>query len=232
MLKIPKTLYLKVATVGVTAVMVLMVKTTGALRTQPVVVVTPLVPIGSTQKADKNGVIVIRPDPETSSQPVAPSQTSGSQPTKTTTPTQSSQKQSTVPQTTSPTTPISSTPQEPTAPTPSPTPPPTTPPPPPPPTYTYKNGTYSVVGSYSAPSGTEPLGVTLVINNDVISDSTVVAMSSNGTSKYYQDDFVLKYKSLVVGKKLSEIFLNKVSISSLTPTGFNNAVITIRTAAK
>ena len=224
MLKIPKTLYLKVATVGVTAVMVLMVKTTGALRTQPVVVITPVVPIGSTQKADKNGVVVIRPDPETTNQPDTPSQTPESQPTKTTAPTQSSQKQST--------TPTSTAAQGPTPPTPSPTPPPTTPPPPPPPTYTYKNGTYSVVGNYSAPSGREPLGVTLVINNDVISDSTVVAMSSNGTSKYYQDDFVLKYKSMVVGKKLSEVFLNKVSISSLTPTGFNNAVITIRTAAK
>ena len=48
----------------------------------------------------------------------------------------------------------------------------------------------------------------------------------------YQDDFVGGYKSQVVGKSIAEIQLGKVSGSSLTSRGFNEALDQIRNQAK
>ena len=96
----------------------------------------------------------------------------------------------------------------------------------------YKNGTYSVTGTYDSPAGKENLGVTLVLNDGIITDSTVTPMSANRTSDRYQKRFIDSYKTLVVGKSIDSLQLDTVSGSSLTPMGFNDAVAQIKAQAQ
>lgn len=98
-------------------------------------------------------------------------------------------------------------------------------------TKMYKDGTYTVDGKYNSPAGPETIGISLVIKDDVIVDATAVAHATNPKSKMMQEMFVAGFKAQVVGKKLSEVVLTKVSGSSLTPKGFNDAVTQIRIQA-
>ncbi len=96
----------------------------------------------------------------------------------------------------------------------------------------YKNGVYSVTGGYTSPAGPEQLGVTVTLENNVISDVSVEVRADKPISKKMQEDFAANYKSQVVGKKLSEVKLDKVSGSSLTPKGFNDALEQVKTQAQ
>lgn len=97
---------------------------------------------------------------------------------------------------------------------------------------TYKDGEYSAQGTYSYHSGTESIGVTLTLKDGVIEDVEVEEMAKAPTSKEMQADFAANYKSEVVGKNIDEVNLGKVSGSSLTPKGFNDAIEQIKTQAK
>jgi hypothetical protein len=113
--------------------------------------------------------------------------------------------------------------------------PPTPPPviPPPPVVYTYKDGTYSAVGSFPVPGLTTKINVTIVVVQDVVTDSTVtIPAGTDPTSKNYDGKFIASYKPYVVGKPLISLSLSKVAASSLTPNGFNNALNQIRVSAK
>lgn len=96
----------------------------------------------------------------------------------------------------------------------------------------YKNGTYSATGSYDSPGGMEQIGVTLTIQNDVVTGASVSPMPSDGTSARYQNMFASGYKAQVVGQSVDSINLQYVSGSSLTPIGFDNALASIKTQAK
>ncbi len=100
------------------------------------------------------------------------------------------------------------------------------------PTTQYKNGTYSAVGDYRSPEGGETIGIKLTIKDDLIVDAVATLQARDKKSVKYQELFINNFKTLVVGKKLSEVSLGKVSGSSLTPKGFNEAVIEIRSEAK
>ncbi len=100
------------------------------------------------------------------------------------------------------------------------------------PTSQYKNGTYTVDGNYRSPEGGETIGITLTIKDDFIVDAVAILQARDKQSIKYQNLFINNFKTLVVGKKLSEVNLGKVSGSSLTPKGFNEAVVEIRTKAK
>ncbi len=97
---------------------------------------------------------------------------------------------------------------------------------------TYTDGTYSATGTYQSPAGSEDVSVTLVIQNDTVLSSTFSATSDSGKSREYQKKFSDGYISQVVGKKLSDINVGKVSGSSLTGKGFNDAVRQIQAQAK
>lgn len=121
---------------------------------------------------------------------------------------------------------------EPTPSTPEPTPPPT---PEPAPTATaalYEDGTYSVVGNYNSPGGPESINVTATLKNDIVTAVEVVSNAVLPNSKKFQGIFIANYKPLVIGKNIDSIQLDKVSGSSLTPKGFNDALADIRTEAK
>ncbi len=96
----------------------------------------------------------------------------------------------------------------------------------------YKDGTYTADGSYNTPTSTEVISVTLTIKNDVITDSSITNNPQARESQQYQSKFISGYKSLVVGKKISEVNLGRVSGSSLTPIGFNTALAKIKSQAK
>jgi len=117
----------------------------------------------------------------------------------------------------------------------------TTPPPAPAPTPTpppvassnlYKNGTYTAVGSYMSPGGPEQIGITLTLKNDAIVDASAKPMADLPTSVKYQTMFAEGLKAAVMGKSIDTVKLDKVSGSSLTPKGFNDAVSKIKVQAK
>ncbi len=97
----------------------------------------------------------------------------------------------------------------------------------------FRDGTYSAVGTYTIPTGrTESIGVTLVLSSDVIVDSSIEPMADDPRSQNFEADFIANYKSYVTGKKVDEVNLTKVSGSSLTNIGFNNATDKIEGNAK
>lgn len=96
----------------------------------------------------------------------------------------------------------------------------------------YKDGEYTSVGAYTSPGGQEELGVTLILASGVVVDSQVEVKATRPISKERQQDFADNYKDMVVGKSIDEISLVKVSGSSLSPKGFNDAVEKIKTQAQ
>ena len=96
----------------------------------------------------------------------------------------------------------------------------------------YKAGKYTAEGSYVSPGGPEQVKVTLALKADgTISDVEFVGEAVNPTSKKMQGLFAGGYKPLVMGKNIDEVKLDKVSGSSLTPMGFNDAIEKIKAEA-
>jgi hypothetical protein len=100
------------------------------------------------------------------------------------------------------------------------------------PSSKYKNGTYSADGFYSSPGGNDVVHVTLTLKNGIVTDAVVTAGDVDRTSLRYQQAFMSGYKAYVIGKSIDSIKLTKVSGSSLTPSGFNDAVAKIKVSAK
>ena len=99
-------------------------------------------------------------------------------------------------------------------------------------TIVYKDGKYEADGEYNTPSGQEHIGVTVTLKNDVITDATFEERAKSPTSKRFQGMFESGYKALVIGKKITDVKLDKVSGSSLTPKGFHDALDQIKATAQ
>jgi uncharacterized protein with FMN-binding domain len=97
---------------------------------------------------------------------------------------------------------------------------------------TYKDGDYTAVGTYRTPNGSEKLGVKVTLKNQVVTAVEVEQLAVAPGSKFFQADFAKNYKEFVVGKNISELKLSKISGSSLTPKGFNDAIEKIKTEAR
>lgn len=97
---------------------------------------------------------------------------------------------------------------------------------------TYKDGSYTAVGNYLSPGGAETVGLTLVLKDGVVIDASLEVQATRPISKQMQEIVVANFKPLVIGKKIDEVKLSKVSGSSLTPKGFNDAVVKIKAQAK
>ena len=96
----------------------------------------------------------------------------------------------------------------------------------------YKDGIYSAVGNYTSPGGSEQIAITLTLKDDVIVDASAVSKAFRPNSKIFQGQFVDNFKPLVIGKKIDDVHLTKVSGSSLTGIGFNDAVAQIKVQAQ
>jgi hypothetical protein len=57
-------------------------------------------------------------------------------------------------------------------------------------------------------------------------------MASDGRSERYHNMFISGYQQYVVGKNIASVYLTKVSGSSLTPSGFDDALTQIKSQAK
>ncbi len=96
----------------------------------------------------------------------------------------------------------------------------------------YKDGTYKAEGSYQSPGGTETVELTVELKDGVITSTNLTSDPSTRDAEDYQQRFISGYKSLVVGKKIDEVSLSRVSGSSLTSGGFNRALERIKSDAK
>jgi 3-oxoacyl-[acyl-carrier-protein] synthase III len=96
----------------------------------------------------------------------------------------------------------------------------------------YKNGEFQTIGNYTSPGGPEEIDVIITLTDGVISDAEVISKATRDMSKKMQADFIANYKPLVIGRKIDEVSLTKVSGSSLTPKGFNEALEEIKIQAK
>lgn len=99
-------------------------------------------------------------------------------------------------------------------------------------TYMYKDGDYTAVGNYNSPGGAETVGVKITLKDDVVTAVIVTPKSARPISLKMQQTVAANVGALVVGKKLDEVVLDKVSGSSLTPKGFNDAIVKIKTQAR
>jgi uncharacterized protein with FMN-binding domain len=99
-------------------------------------------------------------------------------------------------------------------------------------TSNYKDGTYSAEGKYAVHAGEEQIGVKITIKNGAITDVVVIQEAKLPMSKTMQADFAANFKPMVMGKNIDTLVLGKVSGSSLTPLGFNDAVNQIKAQAK
>ena len=96
----------------------------------------------------------------------------------------------------------------------------------------YNDGDYSATGNYISPGGAEEIGVTITLEDNVIIESEVEIRAEREISLEMQTDFSENYREQVIGKNIDEVELTKVSGSSLTPQGFNDALEKVRAQAK
>ncbi len=96
----------------------------------------------------------------------------------------------------------------------------------------YKNGIYSAIGNYISPAGKEEIGISLTLKNNIVIDVNFISKATNEVSIKLQGMFANGYKEQVLGKDINTIKLDKVSGSSLTPKGFNDAIEKIKLQAK
>jgi uncharacterized protein with FMN-binding domain len=99
-------------------------------------------------------------------------------------------------------------------------------------TTRYKDGTYTADGNYISPGGAEKVVVALTVKNEIVVDSVLTIKAERPISVDKQTVFAAEYKQYVIGKKLDDISVGKVSGASLTPKGFNDAVEKIKVQAQ
>jgi uncharacterized protein with FMN-binding domain len=95
----------------------------------------------------------------------------------------------------------------------------------------YTDGTYTEDATYTSPGGTEEIEVTVTLAGGVITEVEVVGDGDNPNSKRYQGEFADGISDVVVGKSIDEISVDKVAGSSLTSSGFNDAIEEIKADA-
>ena len=97
--------------------------------------------------------------------------------------------------------------------------------------HSYRDGDYTADGTYSAPSGTETISVDLTLENDVVTFVTVTPHATEGNQKKFQTQFAGGISEAVLGKDIDELSVSRVAGSSLTSSGFNDALEAIKAEA-
>lgn len=95
----------------------------------------------------------------------------------------------------------------------------------------YKDGTFTAQGHYDTHAGPEEITITLTLKDGIVTDSQFQGTPAARMSQRFMDMFANNYKPMVIGKKINELHLDKISGSSLTPIGFNNALEKIKQEA-
>ena len=95
----------------------------------------------------------------------------------------------------------------------------------------YTDGTYTADGSYATPESVETIAVTVTLEGDVITDVEVTGDPQKSESVQYQGQFIGGIADVVVGQDIDEISVSRVAGSSLTSSGFNQAIDAIKAEA-
>ncbi|MGP3756816.1 hypothetical protein [Streptomyces sp. BpilaLS-43] len=93
----------------------------------------------------------------------------------------------------------------------------------------YADGEYRADGEYGTQDSS--IGVSLTLDDGVITDVDVDPHATDETSLDYQERFAAAVPELVEGKRIDEVELDRVAGSSGTPDGFNDALAKIRDEA-
>lgn len=96
----------------------------------------------------------------------------------------------------------------------------------------YKPGQYEAEGSYQTPGGIMRVGVNITLAGDGTVEAVRVDPRGTGGSLALQARFAGGIANEIVGKKIDELNVTKVSGSSLTSGGFNAALETIKDEAR
>ena len=92
----------------------------------------------------------------------------------------------------------------------------------------YQNGTYTATGTYVTPGGRESITLTVTLDNERIADASLQQNAKTEQAKEYQQRFASGYKERVIGKDIDEVSLVRVAGSSLTSSGFHDALEQIK----
>ncbi|MEU9787193.1 hypothetical protein AB0H92_40615 [Streptomyces phaeochromogenes] len=93
----------------------------------------------------------------------------------------------------------------------------------------YADGEYSADGEYGTQDSS--IGVSLTLDNGVVTEVGVEPHATNETSRDYQERFAEAVPDLVVGQDIDDVNLDRVAGSSGTPDGFNDAIQKIKDEA-
>lgn len=100
------------------------------------------------------------------------------------------------------------------------------------PTPSFADGTYTTSFAYEVPYGyTEPMEVSLVFENGVITEANIELEAKNSTSEEYQNWFMEYYKEEVVGQLVDVVSLSRVGGASLTNNAFDVALAAAKAEA-
>jgi len=97
---------------------------------------------------------------------------------------------------------------------------------------TYKDGDYIQQGTYASPGGTELISVSLTLKSNVVTALSVKTVKADPTATQYEAMFEAGINKIVVGKNLNSLNVTRVSGSSLTSQGFDDALTKIKADAK
>jgi len=95
----------------------------------------------------------------------------------------------------------------------------------------FTDGTYTARGDYTSPGGPSAVDVRLTLKGDTVTAIKVTPKAENPTAQSYEGRFASGVGAKVIGKKLSELNVTKVSGSSLTSQGFDRAIEAIEKQA-
>ncbi len=95
----------------------------------------------------------------------------------------------------------------------------------------YRDGSYRADGPYQSPAGGESIIVVLELENDIVTDVEIGLYPTSATSSTYQSQFRSGIGDLVIGQDIDSLDVTVVAGSSLTSTGFREALTIIRAEA-
>ena len=91
----------------------------------------------------------------------------------------------------------------------------------------YADGTYTATGAYESPAGPETVGVSITLADGMVTAVVVTPEATNPASQKFQAGFASGVADVVVGKPIEGLTVDAVAGSSLTPEGFNAALVEI-----
>jgi hypothetical protein len=96
----------------------------------------------------------------------------------------------------------------------------------------YADGEFTASGSYRSPDGTDDIQVSVTLESGIIKSVSVETKPKSTTGNTFQTLFKEGISGQVVGKSIDDVEVSKVNGSSLTGTGFNQAINKIKQEAR